>query len=50
MGGMVVESEFDCSFGGVGGVEELEKLDEFRTSLTLLDQRMDLTGKQIERR
>lgn len=47
---MAVESDFDCSFGGVGGVEELEKLDEFPTSLPLLDQRMDLTGKQIERR
>jgi hypothetical protein len=50
MGGMDVESDFDCSFGGVGGVEELEKLDEFPTSLPLLDQRTDVTGKQIERR
>jgi hypothetical protein len=48
MGGMAVESDFDCSFGGVGGVEELEKLDEFPTSLSLLGQRMDLTGNRKE--
>jgi hypothetical protein len=37
IGGMVVENDPD---GGVGGVEELEKLDEFATAVAFLDQGM----------
>ena len=34
MGRMVVENDLD---GGVGGVEELEKLDEFATAVAFLE-------------
>jgi hypothetical protein len=45
MGGMVVEKHLDC---GVGGVEELEELDEFTTAVAFLDQGMDVTSEQID--
>src|SRR5437762_11593410 len=48
MGGMVVENDLDCGFGGVGGVEEVEKLDEFATAVAFLDQGMDVTSEQID--
>src|SRR5438309_11049263 len=48
MGGMVVEDDLDCRIGGVGGVEELEKLDEFATAVAFLDQGMDVTSEQID--
>src|SRR5271165_5950106 len=50
MGGMVVENDLDRGVGGVGGVEELEKLNEFATAVALLDQGMDVTGEQIDAR
>src|ERR1700740_2472879 len=48
MGGMVVENALDRGVGGVGGVEELEKLNEFPTAVAFLDQRMNVTGEQID--
>ena len=48
MGGMVVENDFDRGVGGVGGVEKLEKLDEFATAVAFLDQRMNVTGEQVD--
>src|SRR5437588_4549686 len=48
MGGMVVENDLDGGVGGVGVVEELEKLDEFATAVAFLDQGMDVTGEQID--
>src|SRR6266581_4576177 len=50
MGGMVVENDLDRGVGGVGTVEELEKLDEFAAAVALLDQGMDVTGEQIDPR
>jgi hypothetical protein len=41
MGGMVVENDLDRGVGGVGPVEELEKLDEFAAEMAFLDQGMD---------
>src|ERR1700751_338030 len=48
MGGMVVENDLDGGVGGGGGVEELEKLDEFATGGAFLDQGQDVTGEQID--
>ena len=48
MGGMVVENDFDRGVGRVGGVEELQKLNEFATAMAFLDQGMDVTGEQID--
>src|SRR5438132_14043634 len=50
MGGMVIENDLDRGVGGVGTVEELEKLDEFAAAVALLDQGMDVTGEQIDPR
>src|SRR5215472_1737495 len=48
MGGMVVENDLDRGVGGVGGVEELEKLNEFAATVAFLDQGVDVTGEQID--
>ena len=48
MGGMVVENDLDRGVGGVGGVEQLETLDEFAAAVAFLDQGMDVTGEQID--
>src|SRR4051812_46392401 len=40
--------DLDRGVGGVGGVEKLEKLDEFPTAVAFLDQRMNVTGEQID--
>src|ERR1700746_1466378 len=48
MGGMVVENDLDRGVGGVGGVEDLEKLNEFTTAVAFLDQGMDVTSEQID--
>src|SRR6201981_18975 len=50
MGGMVVENDLDRGVGGGGGVEQLEKLDEFAAAVAFLDQGMDVTGEQIDPR
>src|SRR5438477_5196408 len=50
MSGMVVENHLDRGVGGVGPVEELEKLDEFAAAVAFLDQGMDVTGEQIDPR
>src|SRR5215510_8838729 len=48
MGGMVVENDLDRGVGRVGGVEELEKLNEFAATVAFLDQGVDVTGEQID--
>jgi hypothetical protein len=48
MGGMVVENDLDRGVGGIGGVKEFEKPDEFAVAMTFLDQGMDVTGEQID--
>src|SRR5260370_29343843 len=50
MGGMVVENDLDRGVGGVSGIEELEKFDEFAAAMAFLDQGMDVTGEQIDPR
>src|SRR5438270_12182815 len=50
MGGMVVENHLDRGVGGVGPVEELEKLDEFAAAMAFLDKGMAVTGEQIDPR
>ena len=46
MGRMVVEDDLDRRVGGVGGVEELEKLNEFAATVAFLDQGVDVTGER----
>src|ERR1700746_509599 len=48
MSGMVVEDDFDRGVRRIGGIEELEELDEFAASMAFLDQGMDMTGEQID--
>ena len=53
--GMIVEDQLDRGIGRIGGVEKLEKFDEFATAMAIPDQRMDLatdkidTGQQADR-
>src|SRR5208337_1700790 len=35
--GMIVEDQFDCRMGRIGGVEKPEKFDEFAAAVAVLD-------------
>src|SRR5260370_23101383 len=50
MSGVVVEDDFNCGVGRIGGVEELEKLDELAAPVALFDNGVDVTGQQIDAR
>src|SRR5215469_7500381 len=50
MGGVVVENDLDRGVARIGGIEALEKFNEFAAAVAFLDQGMDVTGKQIETR
>jgi hypothetical protein len=45
---MVVENDLDRSVGRIGGVEELEKFNEFAAAVAFLDQGMNVTGEQVD--
>ena len=45
--GMIVEDQFDRGIRRVGGIEKLQKLDEFTAAVAILDQGMDLAREQI---
>src|SRR5262245_38887178 len=47
MSGVVVEDDFNCGVGRIGGIEELEKLDELAAAVPLFDNGVDVTGQQI---
>ena len=36
--GMIVQDQLDCRVGWIGGVEKLEKLDEFAAAMTIPDE------------
>jgi hypothetical protein len=40
--GMIVEDQFDCCVGWIGGVEQLEKFDEFAAAMTVPDESVNL--------
>ena len=40
--GMIVEDQLDRRVSRIGGVEKLEKFDEFAAAMAILDQGMDL--------
>ena len=46
--GMIVQDQLDRRVGWVGGVEKLEKFDEFATAMTVPDEGVNLTGEQID--
>ena len=48
MRGMIVEDQVDRRVGWVGGIEDLQELDELAAAVTVLDQGVNLAGHQIE--
>jgi len=45
---MIVEDQLDRRMGRIGGIEELEKFDEFATAMAVPDEGVNLTGEQID--
>ena len=48
VGGMIVENQLDRCIGRIGGVDKLEKFDEFAAAVAIPDEGMNLTGQQID--
>ena len=46
--GMIVQDQLDRRVGWVGGVEKLEKFDEFAAAMAVLDQGVNLAGEQVD--
>ena len=46
--GMIVEDQLDRRMGRIGGVEQLEELDEFAAAVAIPDEGVNLTGQQID--
>ena len=45
---MIVEDQLDRRASWIGGVEQLEKFDEFAAAMPILDQRMDFAADEID--
>ena len=45
--GMIIEDQLDRGMDRIGGVEKLEKFDEFATAVAILDEVVNLAGQQI---
>jgi hypothetical protein len=45
--GMIVKDQLDRCVNWIGGIEQLEKFDEFAAAMTVPDERVNLTGEQI---
>ena len=45
--GMIIEDQLDRGMDRIGGVEKLEKFDEFPTAVAILDEGVNLAGQQI---
>ena len=43
---MIVEDDLDCGVGRIGGIEFLEKADEFARAMTVFDAGVNLSGEQ----
>src|SRR6266481_3440457 len=48
VGGMIVEDQTDCRMDRIGGIDELQKLDELAATVAVLDQGMDFAGDEID--
>src|SRR5260221_10128865 len=48
MGGMIVEDQADRGVRRIGGVDQLEKVDELAAAVAVLDQGMDFAGDEID--
>jgi hypothetical protein len=48
VGRMIVEDQLDRCMGRIGGIDKLEKFDEFAAALAIPDEGMNLTGQQID--
>ena len=46
--GMIVEDQLDRCVRRIGGVDQLEELDELAAAVAVLDQGVNLTGQQID--
>src|SRR5215813_8818984 len=44
---MIVEDQLDRGVGRIGGIEQLEELDELSAAMAVPDQGMDLPGEEI---
>jgi hypothetical protein len=45
---VIVEDQLDRCMGRIGGVDKLEKFDEFAVAVAIPDEGMNLTGQQID--
>jgi hypothetical protein len=45
---MIVEDQLDRRVGRIGGIEKLEKFDDFAAAMAILDERMNLAGHEID--
>jgi hypothetical protein len=45
--GMIVEDQLDRCVSWMGGIDKLEKFDEFAAAMMVPDERVNLTGEQI---
>src|SRR5262249_44706628 len=48
LSGMVVENDLDRGVGRIGGIEQLEKFNEFAAAVAFLDEGVNVTGEQID--
>lgn len=48
VGGMIVEDQTDRRMDRIGGIDELQKLDELAATVAVLDQGMDFAGDEID--
>src|SRR5689334_21646123 len=48
MRGVIVEDDLDRGHCGVGGIEHIEKFDEFATAMAVLDEGVHLAGQQVD--
>src|SRR5258705_10538703 len=46
--GMIIEDQLDRGAGRISGVETLEEFDELPAAVAVSDERMDLSGKQVD--
>src|SRR6202040_3794141 len=46
--GMIIEDQLDRGMDRIGGVEKLEKFDEFAAAMAVLDEGVNLASQQID--
>ena len=48
MSGVVVEDDFNCGVGRIGGVEELDKLDKFAAAVALFECQLEIRAPSVQ--